>query len=212
MVTACVVHVNHTSDDNSRVTDPTDFIQMDLANDKLIFSAGSAAVADGQDTPSNAELNEAATIIQVTPVEVAHSFLLDVSDVGSELKEMFMANSGDYRYVICFAFDGATVTEPSFEAWDDDTHATANLNCLGLGTPANSMLKAVLTTAGSPGASWVGTPIAGGAVPNVLLLNGGAGALGAATDIYINTHWDVPASFATPFAEEPVLSVRFTYI
>ena len=151
MVTNVVVHVNHTNDDNTRVADPTDFIQMDLANDKLIFSAGSAAVADGQPTPSSAELNEAATIIQAIPVEVAHTFLLDVSDVGQELKEMFMANSGDHRYVICLAFDGATATEPTLEAWDDDTHVTANLNCLGLGTPADSMLKAVLTTAGSPG-------------------------------------------------------------
>jgi len=212
MVVNCDVYVNHSNDDNSRVTDPTDFIQMDLANDKLIFSAGSAAVADGQDTPSNAELNEAATIIQVAAVEIAHTFLLDVSDVGSELKEMFMANSGDNRYVICLAFDGATASEPTLEAWDDDTHVTANLNCLGVGTPANSMLKAVLTTAGSPGASWVGTPIAGGAAPNVLLLNGGGGALGGATDVYVNIHWDVPGSYSVPFQEEPCISVRYTYI
>lgn len=212
MVTNCVVYINHTNDDNTRIVDPTDFIQMDLANDKLIFSAGSAAVADGQDTPSDAELNEAATIIDTVDVEVAHSFLLDVSDVGQELKEIFMANSGDHRYVVCFAFDGATASEPTFEAWDDDTHTTANLNCLGLGTPANSMLKAVLTTSGSPGAGWVGTPIAGGASPNILLLNGGGGAFGVAADAYINIHWDVPASYGTPFSEEPVLSVRFTYI
>jgi len=212
MVVNVEVFVNHTSDDNSRVFDPSDFIQMDLANDKLIFSAGSAAVADGQDTPTNAELNEAATIIQPTPVEVAHTFLLDVSDVGQELKEMFMANSGDHQYVICLAFDGATASEPTLEAWDDDTHVTANLNCLGVGTPANSMLKAVLTTGGSPGAGWAGTPIAGGAAPNVLLLNGGGGALGGATDVYVNIHWDVPGAYITPFAEEPVLSVRYTYI
>jgi hypothetical protein len=185
---------------------------MDLSNDKLIFSAGSAAVADGQDTPSEAELNAAATIIQATPVEIAHTFLLDVSDVGQELKEMFMANSGDHRYVICLAFDGATASEPTLEAWDDDTHLTANLNCLGLGTPANSMLKAVLTTAGSPGAGWVGTPIAGGAAPNLLLLNGGGGALGGATDVYVNIHWDVPGAFLSPFVEQPVISVRYSYV
>lgn len=212
MVVNVNVFCNHTSDDNDRVTDPTDFIQMDLANDKLIFSAGSAAVADGQDTPSSAELNEAATIIQIAAVEVAHTFLLDISDVGNELKEMFMANSGDNRYVFCFAFDGATASEPTLEGWDDNTHVTANLNCLGVGTPANSMLKAVLTTAGSPGASWAGTPIAGGAAPNVLLLNAGGGSLGGATDVYVNIHWDVPGSYATPFAEEPVLSIRYTYI
>ena len=212
MVVNVDCYVNHTSDDNTRVADASDFIQMDLANDKLIFSAGSVAVADGQDTPSNAELNEAATIIQTTAVEVAKTFLLDVSDVGVELKEMPLANSDDNQYVICFAFDGATASEPTMEAWDDDTHTTANLNCLGLGTPANSMLKAVLTTSGSPGASWVGTPIAGGSSPNVLELNGGGGALGGATDVYVNIHWDVPGSYSSPFAEQPVISVRYTYI
>jgi hypothetical protein len=123
-----------------------------------------------------------------------------------------MANSGNHRYVICLAFDGATATEPTLEAWDDDTHLTANLNCLGLGTPANSMLKAVLTTGGAPGASWVGTPIAGGAAPNVLMLNNLGGALPGATDVYVNIHWDVPASFLTPFVEQPVVSIRFTYV
>lgn len=212
MVVNVDIFVNHTTDDNTRVADASDFIQMDLANDKLIFSAGSAGVADGLDTPSNAELNEAATIIDTVEVEVAHTFLLDVSDVGSELKEMFMANSGDNQYVICFAFDGATASEPTMEAWDDDNHVTANLNCLGLGTPADSMLKAILTTGGSPGASWAGIPVAGGVGPNVLELNGGGGALGGATDVYVNIHWDVPAAYGSPFVETPVISVRYTYV
>jgi hypothetical protein len=212
MVTNCVVHVNKSAVDATRVAQPGNYIQMDLANDKLIFSAGSTAVADGQPTPSSAELNEAATIIQATPVEVAHSFLLDVSDVGAELKEMFLANSGNNRYVVCLAFDGATATEPTLEAWDDDTHVTANLNCLGLGTPADSMLKAILTTGGAPGAAWVGTPIAGGAAPNVLMLNNSGGALLGATDVYVNIHWDVPGSFLAPFQEAPVISCRFTYV
>jgi hypothetical protein len=207
-----LVYCNKSAIDATRVAQPANFVQMDLANDKLIFSAGSAAVADGQPTPSNAELNEAATIIQVTPVEIAHTFLLDISDVGQELKEMFLANSGNYRYVICLAFDGATASEPTLEAWDDDTHLTANLNCLGLGTPANSMLKAVLTTGGAPGAGWAGTPIAGGAAPTLILLNGGAGALVGATDVYVNIHWDVPSSYLSAFVEQPCISVRFTYV
>lgn len=212
MVVNVLTFVNHTVTDATRVAQPANFIQMDLANDKLIFSAGSAAVADGQNTPTSSELNEAATLIDTSIVEIAHTFLLDVSDVGSELKELFMANSGDYRYVICFAFDGATASEASFEAWDDSNHTTANLNCLGLGVPANSMLKAILTTGGTPGASWVGTSIAGGANPNILLLNGGGGAFGGAADAYVNIHWDVPASYSAAFAETPVMSVRYTYI
>jgi len=212
MVTSLVVHCNKSAVDATRVAQPANYVQMDLANDKLIFSAGSAAVADGQPTPSSAELNEAATIIQATPVEVAHTFLLDVSNIGAELREMLMANSGNHRYVICLAFGGATATEPTLEAWDDDTHVTANLNCLGLGTPADSMLKAVLTTGGAPGPGWGGTPIAGGAAPNLLLLNSGGGALLGATDVYVNIHWDVPGSFLVPFIEQPVISCRFTYV
>lgn len=212
MVTNLVLHMNKSAVDATRVAQPANFVQMDLANDKLIFSAGSVAVADGQPTPSGAELNEAATIIQVTPVEIAHTFLLDVSNVGAELREMFLANSGNYRYVLCLAFDGATATEPTLEAWDDDTHLTANLNCLGLGTPANSMLKAVLTTGGAPGASWVGTPIAGGASPNLLMLNNLGGALPGATDVYVNIHWDVPNSYLSAFVESPVISVRYCYV
>jgi len=212
MVVNCVVHVNKSAVDNPKSTHPANYVQMDLANDKLIFSAGSAAVADGQPTPSSAELNEAATIIQAVPVEIAHTFLLDVSNIGAELREMLMANSGANRYVICLAFSGATASEPTLEAWDDDTHVTANLNCLGLGTPADSMLKAVLTTGGAPGPGWAGTPIAGGAAPNLILLNGGGGALGGATDVYVNIHWDVPGAFLSPFIESPVLSVRFSYV
>ena len=212
MATNCEVFINHTNTDDTRVAQPANFIQMDLANDKLIFSAGSVAVADGQDTPSTAELNEAATIIQSIETEIDKTFLLDVSDVGAELKEIHMAGSGDYQYVICLAFDGPTASEPILEAWDDASHATANLNCLGSGIPNDSMLKAILTTSGSRGSGWVGTPIAGGVAPNVLELNGGSGPLGGATDIYINIHWDIPANYPTAFVEAPVISVKYTYV
>jgi hypothetical protein len=74
------------------------------------------------------------------------------------------------------------------------------------------MLKAVLTTAGSPGAGWVGTPIAGGAAPNVLMLNASGGALPGATDVYVNIHWDVPASFLSAFVENPCIAIRYTYV
>lgn len=211
MATNVDIHVNTTGVDATRVAQPGNYILMDLGNDKLIFSAGNAAVADGQDTPTNAELNEASTIIQPTDVEVDKLFLLDVSDVGVELKEIDLAGSTDTQFVINLAFDGATVSEPTLEAFDDNTHVTANLAVLGGGTPANSMLKAVLTTAGSPGASWTGTPIAGANLPNIIELNGGGGALGGATDIYINLQVVVPGAFGTPFTDTPVLTVRFTF-
>lgn len=212
MATNLTVHVNTTATDSDRVTAPGNYVQMDLANDKLIWSAGSTAVADGQDTPTSGELDEAATVILPTSVEVANLFLLDASDTGVELKLVDLAGSGDNQYVINFSFDGATASEPQLEAWDDDTHATANLNVLGLGTPSASMIKAVLTTGGSPGASWTGTAIAGGSSPNVLQLNGGGGAFGSAAEVYCNVKIEIPGAYSTPFTEAPVLTVRYTYV
>lgn len=212
MATNLDVHVNISGTDTDRVTNPGNYVQVDLANDKLIWSAGSAAVADGQDTPTNAELNAAATVIQPTDVEVDKLFLLDSSDVGVELKDVDLAGSTDTQFVINFSFDNATASEPRLEAWDDDSHTTANNNVLGAGTPADSMIKAVLTTASSPGAGWTGTPIAGGSSPNILELNGGSGAFGAAAEVYVNLQVVVPGSFPSAFAETPVLTVRYTYV
>lgn len=212
MATNLTVYVNTTAVDQDRGTSPGNYEQVDLSNDKLIFSAGSSAVADGLDTPTNTELNEAATIIQPTPVEIDKLFLLDVSDVGVELKEIDLYGSTDTQYVINFSLDDATATEPTLEAWDDNTHSTANLNVLGVGTPSASMIKAVLTTGGSPGASWSGTAIAGGSAPNVLELNGGGGAFGSATEIYVNLQVVIPGAYSTPFTETPVLTVRYTFV
>jgi len=212
MPTNLDIYVNVTAVDTSRIADPGNWELMDLVNDKLIWSAGSAAVIDGADTPTNIELDDAATIIQATDVEIDKLFLLDFSDTGVELKEIDLAGSTDTQFVINFSFDGATTTEPTLEAFDDNTHAAANAAVLGAGTPANSMIKAVLTTAGSPGAAWVGTPIAGAVLPNILELNAGGGALGGATEIYANLKVLIPGNFPSPFSETPVLTVRYTFI
>jgi len=212
MPTNLDIHVNTTAVDSDRIAQPGNYILMDLANDKLIWSAGSAAVIDGADTPTNIELDDAATIIQATDVEIDKLFLLDFSAVGVELKEIDLAGSTDTRFVINFSFDAATTTEPTLEAFDDNTHTTANINVLGAGTPANSMVRAVLTTAGLPGAAWVGTPIAGAALPNILELNGGSGALVGADELYANIKVLIPGNFPTPFSETPVLTVRYTFI
>lgn len=212
MATNLDIHINTTAVDQDRVAQPGNYVLIDLANDKLIWSAGSAEVADGNDTPSSAELNEASTLIDSIDVEIDKLFLLDASDVGVELKEVDLAGSTDTQFILNLSFDNATATEPRLEAWDDDTHTVANLNVLGLGTPANSMITAVLTTAGSPGASWVGTTIAGGVAPNVLELNGGGGAFVGAAEVYCNVKITVPASYTSPFVETPVLTVRYTFI
>jgi len=211
MATALTVHVNTTAVDSDRIAQPGNYEQVDLANDKFIFSAGGTGVTDGDDTPTGSELNAAATIIQPTDVEIDKLFLLDFSDAGQELKEIDLAGSTDTQFVINFSFDGATASEPSFEGFDDNSHSSTNANVLGAGTPADSMVKAILTTTGSPGAAWTGTTIAGALAPNILLLNAGGGALGGATEIYINIQIIVPGNFATPFVEAPVLTIRFTF-
>lgn len=212
MPTNLDIHVNTTLVDATRIAQPGNYQQMDLANDKLIWSAGSPAVIDGADTPSDIELDDAATIIQATDVEIDKLFLLDFSDTGLELKEIDLAGSDDNRFVINLSFDGATTTEPTLEAFDDNTHTTADNIVLGNGTPADSMLKAVLTTAGLPGAAWAGTAIAGATLPNILELNGGGGALGAAAEIYVNLKVLIPGNFPSAFSETPVLTIRYTFI
>jgi len=209
MATAVTVLVNTTAVDATFVAQPANFVLLDLVNDEIIWSAGSAAVADGQDTPTEAELNEAATLIDTVDVEIADAFLLDDSATGVELKLIDLAGSQDTQFVFLFSFDGATATEPFLEAWDDTNHNTTNFQSLGAGTPANSFISAVLTTSGLPGAAWTGTKIAGSS--NRLSLNGGGGALVAATDVYTNIKVVVPANHPTPAAEKPVLTIRFTF-
>ncbi len=211
MATNLDIYVNTTAVDDTRIAQPGNFVLLDTTNDKLIWSAGSASVADGLATPSNSELNEATTIIQPTDTEIDKLFLLDFSDTGAELKEVNLAGSTDTQFVINFSFDGPTVSEPTLEAYDTNAHTTANLNALGIGTPADSMLKAVLTTAGLPGAGWVGTPIAGAVLPNILQLNAGGGGLGGATEIYANLKVVIPGAFSTAFTETPVITIRYTF-
>ncbi len=207
MATNLTVKVNTTSNDT---TDSGNFVTLDLTNDKFIWSDGSSAVADGQDTPTDAELNEASPLVPTSSdYEVPKMFLLDYSATGQELKEIFLAGSGNNRYVLRFEFDAPTATEPTLEAWDDNTHSTNNLNCLGAGNGANSYIRVVRTTDGAPGASWSGSPISGASYKS--LMNGGAGALGSGSHtIYYNIKVVIPVG-ATPSAETPVLTVRYTW-
>jgi len=212
MATNLSIYVNTTAVDDTRIAQPGNFVLVDTAADKLIFSKGGPGVADGDDTPTSPELDGAASIIAATDVQVDKALLLDFSDTGNELKEIDLFGNGDDQFVFNLSFDNPTAAEPTLEAYDTNAHATADINVLGGGTPANSMLRAVLTTGGSPGASWTGTPISGGSLPNVLELNGGGGAFGAAAEVYINLQIVIPASFGTPFSETPVITTRFTFV
>ena len=207
MATTLVVKVNTTAND---AVDAGNFVTMDLTNDKFIWSDGSTAVADGQPSPSTAELNEAAPLVpSIVDYEIPYLFLLDFSATGQELKLMDLAGSANNRYVLRFEFDATTATEPTLEAWDDNNHDSNDLNCLGAGTGADSYISVVRTTDGAPGSAWTGTPISGGS--NKSNMNGGSGALGSGSHtIYYNIKTVVPVG-ATPAAKAPVLTCRYTW-
>jgi hypothetical protein len=108
-----------------------------------------------------------AIIPQSGSSEVPKLFLMDNSE--GDYQQVVLAGTtagggsgGNTRYVCCAWFSGATVTAPTLEAYDDNTHATWASKPLGDGTPANSVFKAIGTTDGVPGAAtWTGTPLAG---------------------------------------------------
>ena len=133
---------------------------------------------------------------------------------GSYYTHKVLGIAENKRYVFAFSFDAATASEPQLEAWDNSSHNSSDVHALGNGTPANSFVKGVCTTASLPGASWAGSAIAGA---NVLLLNNGNGALAAlasgetSQELYANLKMVIPAAYATPAAETFVLTVRYTW-
>lgn len=205
--------VNYVDAAVNYATTPADYIEVDLTNDYLIWTAGDATVKDLMThEPTADELNAAASIIdEASDVDVALCLLMDYShDVGGSYYTHEVKGMGENKqYSFCFSFDGATATEPQLEAWDDSDHDSTDLNVLGAGTPADTMVKAVCTTNSLPGASWAGSPVAGSS--NVVLLNDSDGALSGAKDLYANIKIVIPTAYATPAAENFVLTVRHTY-
>lgn len=220
MSTTLEAFINYVNGDHDYGSYASDFIEMDLANDYLIWTAGDATVKDLMThEPTAGELNNASSIIDASdPVTVALCLLMDAShNVGGAYYTHKVIGMGENkRYVYCVTFDGATASEPKLECWDDDTHLTTAKNVLGAGTPANSMVKGVCTTLASPGASWVGTALAGSGTGRYLLLNGGAGALsapasGTVTPLYFNLKIVIPAGYTTPEVANFVVTCRYTY-
>lgn len=218
MATTMDFLINYVDADVAYVTTPADYGLLDLTNDYLIWTAGDATVKDLMThEPTASELNAAATVISDSAATtVALCLWMDYSHNvgGSYYTHKVIGMSENKRYVFCFSFDDATATEPRLEAWDTSAHTTTVKNVLGLGTPANSMVKAVCTTDSAPGAGWVGTAIAGAA--NYVLLNAGNGALaapgsGLTTELYANIKIVIPIAYATPCVEAFILTVRYTW-
>jgi hypothetical protein len=220
MSTTLTVSANIVDADVNYETTPADYIDLDLTNDYLIWTAGDATVKDLMThEPLTSELNAAATSIDPDDATtVSLCLLMDYShDVGGAYYTHTVIGMGlNKRYVFAFRFDGATASEPQLEAWDDSNHDSYDNHVLGNATPANSMVKAVCTTSSLPGASWTGTAIAGSSSTRVVQLNDGNGAIaapasGETTDLYANIKIVIPAGYATPATETFILTVRYTY-
>lgn len=134
----------------------------------LLGTGDSISWRDSQQM-SGDDLNYAAypTVIPESgEAEAPKLFVLDNSE--SMYQQVILAGTnqgnsgGNYRYVCAAYFSGPTLTVPYLEAYDDNTHETWENLPLGDGVAANSIIRAICTTDGSPGSdNWSGTPIAG---------------------------------------------------
>jgi len=180
---------------------------LDTVNDKIAF-LGSATVDQDANTSKDVFI-----IPETGNQEVPKQFVNDYSE--AKWDRVWLAGSdadqgggGNNRYAYGVYIDGTTASAPVLQAWDSTTHSTYNLAVLGSGTPSDSMLRAIKTTHGAPGASWSGTPIAGSGGSNSVALD--STAIIAAKMLYWNMRMLVPSS-ANPFTAEPVLSIYLTY-
>lgn len=125
------------------------------------------------------------------------------------LHQVPLAGPLDKRYVFAVHVDGTTTSELYLEAWDNENHVTCNSTVLS-GTVYNgnvSMIRAITTTTGYPGATWSGTSLRGyesriglygnqyGFTNEVLYFN-----------VYVKIPYDTPT-----FVNTPVLSLRYLY-
>lgn len=212
MATAMSFLINYVDADVAYAVTPADYIELDLVNDYLIWTAGDSVVKDLMThEPTSDELNNAASVISDSAdTTVALCLLMDYShDVGGAYYTHKVIGMGENKqYVYCFSFDGATAMIPRLEAWDDDNHTKSDKHVLGAGTPANSFVKAVKTTDAPAGAGWAGTAIAGAS--NYVELD--SAALTVAKALYANIKIVIPTAYATPVAETFVLTVRYTWL
>ena len=210
MSTALTIHVNHSTSDLPIGSSGIDWVEIDTTNDEIIFTDGNATVKDGEAIPSDTQLNSAAPILDSTEQTIAMYLLSDNS--ASELKEIHNMGAGNYRYVMGFYFDGATVSEPVLEAWDDTDLDSVSSVPLGSGTPASSWFRGVTTTAALPGAAWTGSRLAGSSDGNFLWLNDESGALSTGGYLYCQLKLVIPATQSDAGSTNPVLAVKYATV
>ena len=204
------IHVNHSSTDSPLLTSGVDWIEVDADNDGIIFSNGSDTVKDGEASPGESALNGAGVVLDGTEQTFPYYFLNDASV--ALLKEIFLMGEGNYRYVVACDFDGATVSEPVLQLWDDTDMDSVDSTVLGAGTPASSWITGITTTDALPGASWAGSALAGSSDGHYLNLNDGNGALTVAETLYFQLKCVIPATQVDGGASVPIMVVKWTSV
>lgn len=208
-MTDLILYINNKIADTPLGAIGTDWFDVDPTNDTLVWSNGGVGVTDGDDLPTEEELNRSAVQLDADDDVIVPKYFL--SDYTNDiLREIKNAGNQDKQYVFCASFDGATASEPQLEAWDDDNMNSYSDPSLGSGIPAGSWYKAVCTTTASPGIDWVGTPLAGLGASNIILLNDGNGALSVAGDLYFNFKVVIPSGYLTPAVHTPYLVITYT--
>nr|WP_319491797.1 hypothetical protein [uncultured Desulfobacter sp.] len=187
----------------------SNWVVMDLENDALAWCSEQQTDGDelsGTRYPvvipdSGSNESEKTFIKDASVAEFAQVPLAGTSAGGQ--------SGGDNQFVFAIYFDGATAGVPYLEAWDDTGHDTADDNFLGGGTAADSSIRAIATTNGSPGsATWAGTPLAG--TDSRIELD--TAALTAAKNLYFNIKQLVTNGIHTPGSSTAlVLTLRYLY-
>lgn len=190
---------NASGDSNWNILDPV--------NDKISFV--DTTVHDGDSNGSKGIFKIPESGSKEVPKQAINNYSAGV------WKRVYLAGSnaddglgGNYRYVYGVFIDGTTASAPILQAWDSTSHSSYNLQVLGSGTPANSMLRGVATTNSSPGDSWSGIPLAGDGYSNTVALD--TGAVTSSKMLYWNMRLLVPST-ATSFRVNPILTIYFTY-
>lgn len=186
----------------------SNWVVIDLTNDKLLF-------LDSQQTDGDSDSGTKYPVIipDAGTDEAPKTFVDD--DSASIFDQVPLAgttaggqNGGNTRYVFAIYFDGATAGIPYLEAWNDNTHAAANDDFLGGGTPADSTIKAISTTGGAPGsATWSGTALSG--TDSRVSLD--SAALSTAKNLYFNIKQLIPSTFTPQSDSNIVLTLRYLY-
>jgi len=207
------IAVNCDTQDLAYGSSGVDWVDIDLDNDYIVFSNGSDVVKDGEALPSSSDLNQAGIVITDSAQIIPHYFLADAN--ANLLKEIHNAGNQKKQYVFAFSFDGATVSEPVLEVWDDSDMDSTNDYSLGEGTPSNSWIWGLTTTDSAPGNNWLGTSptegsrLAGSSDGHFLWLNNENGSLSGAKVLYCQLKIIVPANFANAGAETPVFVIKY---